>query len=161
MNDYKCDLYEHQSYYYGNCPVVDDDCLSQCSDNSLDLYYLIHHGNTDDQDTPPENESPQSDAPNRFQVMLHDLIMTRKASLQMFDDICNLVNDYTSSQELANHTKLPSQKSFFHHMEQSHCTHLVHPTNCNVNLHYGTTGPVSVSDLKKMLLNILTDASFI
>ncbi len=48
----------------------------------------------------------KSNVGNRFQVMLHDLIMKHKASLQMFDDICNLVNQYTSSPDFAVNTKL-------------------------------------------------------
>ena len=110
-NDYNCDLYMHQSYeennhcYNDSYPLIDDDCSSHCLDDSLDQYYLIHHGNKDNQDSLPENASPQSDAPNRFQVMLHDLIIAHKASLHMFDDICNLVIEYTSSQEFSIHTK--------------------------------------------------------
>ena len=49
-NDYNCDLYEDQSYdesnrcYHEDYPLVDDDCSSQSSDDSLDQYYLIHNG---------------------------------------------------------------------------------------------------------------------
>jgi hypothetical protein len=55
--------------------------------------------------------------------MLHDLIMRHKASLQMFDDICHLVAEYTLSQEFSIHTKLQSWKSFLHYMEGSHQAH--------------------------------------
>ncbi len=89
--------------------------------------------------------------------MLHDLIMRHKASLQMFDDICHLVNEYTSSQEFSIHTKLQYRKSFLHYMEGSHHTHLLQPTNCNVTLHDGKTVTVPVFDTKEMLVSILTD----
>jgi hypothetical protein len=35
----------------------------------------------------------QTNASNRFQIMLHDLVMKHSASLQIVDDICNLVNE--------------------------------------------------------------------
>ncbi len=83
---------------------MDDDCFSQSSDDSLNQYYLMYNDTLEDPKRYPDNASPQSDAQNRFQVMLHDLIMRHKASLQMFDDICHLVNEYTSSQDFSIHT---------------------------------------------------------
>jgi hypothetical protein len=162
-NDYNCDLYEDQSYdesnrcYHEDYPLVDDDCSSQSSDDSLDQYYLIHNGRLEEPNCLPNNASPRSDAQNRFQVMLHDLIMRHKASLQMFDDICHPVNEYTSSQEFSIHTKLQYWKSFLRYMEGSHWTHLLWPTNCNVTLHDGKTVTVPVFDMKEMLISILTD----
>ncbi len=89
--------------------------------------------------------------------MLHDLIMRHKASLQMFDDICHLVNEYTLTQEISIHTKLQYRNSFLRYMEGSHCTHLLRPTNRNVTLHDGKTVTVPVFDMKEMLISILTD----
>jgi hypothetical protein len=109
-NDYNCDHYDDQLYGESNfCnhedyPLVDDDCSSQSSDDSLNQYYLIHNDTLEDSERYPHNASPRSDAQNRFQVMLHDLIMKHKASLQMFDDICHLVNEYTLSQDFSIHT---------------------------------------------------------
>jgi hypothetical protein len=76
--------------------------------------------------------------------MLHDLIMKHKASLQMFDDICNLVYEYTSSPEFLVNTKLQSQKSFLHSIEGSYRTWLLRPNNRNVRLHDGTIATVPV-----------------
>jgi hypothetical protein len=162
-NDYNCDLYEDQLYdknnhcYHEDYPLVDDDCSSQSSDDLLNQYYLIHNGRLEEPNRLPDNASPRSDAQNRFQVMLHDLNMRHKASLQMFDDICHLVNEYTLSQDFSIHTKLQSRKSFLRYMEGSHCTHLLQPTNCNVTLHDGKTVTVPVFDMKEMLISILTD----
>ncbi len=89
--------------------------------------------------------------------MLHDLIMRHKASLQMFGDICHLVNKYTLSQDFSIHTKLQCQKSFLRYMEGSHRTHLLQSTNCNVTLHDGKTVTVPVFDMKEMLISILAD----
>jgi hypothetical protein len=91
--------------YHENYPSVDNDCSSQSSDDSLNQYYLIHNGRLEEPNHLPDNASPRSNARNRFQAMLHDLIMTHKASLQIFDDICHLVNEHTSTQEFSIHTK--------------------------------------------------------
>jgi hypothetical protein len=89
--------------------------------------------------------------------MLQDLNMRNKAILQMFDDICHLVNEYTLSQEFSIHPKLHSWKSFLCYMEGSHCPHLLWPTNCNFTLHGGKSITVPVFDMKEMLISILTD----
>jgi hypothetical protein len=108
-NEYNCDLYDDQLYGESNfCnhedyPSVDDDCSSQSSDDSLNQYYLMHNDMLEDFKRYHDNASPRSDAQNRFQVMLHDLIMRHKASLQMFDNICHLVNEYTLSQDFSIH----------------------------------------------------------
>ncbi len=142
-NDYNCDLYDDQSYGKSNfCNpedyhLVGDDCSSQSSDDSLNQYYLMHNDMLEDPERHHNNASPQSDAQNRFQVMLHDLITRHKASLLMFDDICHLVNEYTLSQDFSIHTKLQCQKSFLRYIEVSHQTHLLRPTNHNVTLHDG------------------------
>jgi hypothetical protein len=89
--------------------------------------------------------------------MGHDLIMRHKASLQMFDDICHLVDECTLSQDFSIPTKLQCWKSFLNYMEGSHQTHLLRPTNRNVTLHDGKTVTVPVFDMKEMLVSILTD----
>jgi hypothetical protein len=117
----------------------------------------MHNDRLEDPKHYPGNASPRSNAQNRFQVMLHDLIMRHKASLQMFDDVCHLVNEYTLSQDFSIHTKLQCWKSFLRYMEGSHRTHLLWPTNRNVTLHNGKTVTVPVFDIKEMLISILTD----
>jgi hypothetical protein len=89
--------------------------------------------------------------------MLHDLIMKHKASLQMFDNICNLVNEYTSSPAFLVNTKLQSRKSFLRSVKGSYCTWLLRPYNQNVRLHDGTIATVPVFDMKEMLTSLLTD----
>jgi hypothetical protein len=71
-NDYNCDLYDDQSYGKSNfCihevyPLVDDDCSSQSSDDSINQYYLMHNDTLEDPKHYPDNASPRSDAQNRF-----------------------------------------------------------------------------------------------
>jgi hypothetical protein len=86
--------------------------------------------------------------------MLHDLIIKHKASLQMFDNICNL---YTSSPDFLVNTKLQSWKSFLHSAKGSYCTRLLRPYNQNVRLHDGTIVTVPVFNMKEMLTSLLTD----
>jgi hypothetical protein len=63
-NDYNCDLYKDQLYYknshcyHEDYPLVDDDCSSQSSNDSLDQYYLIHNGRLEEPDCLPDNASP-------------------------------------------------------------------------------------------------------
>jgi hypothetical protein len=89
--------------------------------------------------------------------MLHDLVMRHKASLQMFDDICKLLNDYTSSPDFAVMLKLQSQKSFLCSIKEAYCTHGLRPTSCNVRLHDGSNVTVRVFDTKQMIISLLTD----
>jgi hypothetical protein len=116
-----------------NDSLTDGDSIISSHDDSLEQYYPIHN-HTQDKEKLVCNNSPQrSNAGNRFQVMLHDLIMKHKASLQMFDDICNLVNQYTSSQDFVVDTKLQSWKLFLRSVEGSYCTRLLRLYNQNAD----------------------------
>jgi hypothetical protein len=101
--DYDCDLYSDHSFDQMNLEVNNDDSFTDGDSiisshyDTLEQYYPIHNHTQDEEDFVCNNSPQQPNAKNRFQVMLHDLIMKHKASLQMFDDICNLVNEYTSS----------------------------------------------------------------
>ncbi len=99
----------------------------------------------------------QTNATNWFQVMLHDLVMRYKASLQIFDDIWYLVNDYMSSPDFPVMLKLQSWKSFLHSIKETYCTHGIRPTNHNVRLHDGSSVTVPVFDTKQMIIRLLTD----
>jgi hypothetical protein len=83
--------------------------------------------------------------------------MKHKASLQMFEDICNLVNQYTSSPDFTVNTKLQYRKSFICSVKGSYCTWLLRPYNQNVRLHDGTIVIVPVFDMKEMLTSLLTN----
>jgi hypothetical protein len=89
--------------------------------------------------------------------MLHDLVMKHRASLQIFDDICNLVNEYTASPDFSVMTKLPSRKSFLRSIKETYCTHGLRPTNWIVRLHDNSYVTVPVFDTKEMIISLLTD----
>jgi hypothetical protein len=91
---------------------------------------------------------------NRFKIMLHDLINKHKASLQMYDKICHLVNKYTSSPNFNHHSKLQSRKSFLKSIEETNQTHTLRSTNVNVQLHSGTLVTVPVYDVKEMIISM-------
>jgi hypothetical protein len=89
--------------------------------------------------------------------MLHDLVMKHRASLQIFDEICNLVNEYTASPDFSVMTKLPSRESFLRSIEETYRTHGLRPTNWIVGLHDNSYVTVPVFDTKEMIINLLTD----
>jgi hypothetical protein len=99
----------------------------------------------------------QTNASNRFQIILHDLVMKHRASLQIFDDICNLMNEYTASPDFSVMTKLSSQKSFLHSIEETYCTHGLRLTNWIVRLHDNSYVTVPVFDTKEMIISLLTN----
>ncbi len=140
-----------------NNSFTDGDSIISSSDDSFKQYYLVHNHTQDEEEIVCDNSLQQSNARNRFQVMLHDLIMKHKASLQMFDNICNLVNKDASSPEFLVNTKLQSRKSFLCSIEGSYRTWLLRPNNQNVRLHDGTIVTVPVLDIKEMLTSLLTD----
>jgi hypothetical protein len=89
--------------------------------------------------------------------MLHDLVMKHRASLQIFDDICTLVNEYPESPDFSVMTKLPSRKSFLHSSKETYRTHGLRPTNRIVRLHEKSYVTVPVFDTKEMIISFLTD----
>jgi hypothetical protein len=108
---YNCNLYNDQ--------YADDDYADDQSSVNYDSN-ISHTNDIVDTDDINDNNfqepfislnkpSPQqTNASNQFQIMIHDLVMKHKASLQIFDDICNLVNEYTASPDFSVMTKLPS-----------------------------------------------------
>ena len=57
--------------------------------------------------------------------MLLDIVYKHKASLKMYDDICELVN--SSSSDFDRHARLQSRKSFLRSIEETHCTQGLRP----------------------------------
>jgi hypothetical protein len=110
--DYDCNLYGDHSSDQMNLEVnndnsfTDGDSIISSHYDFLEQYYPINNHTQDKEDVVCNNYPQQPNVGNRFQVMLHDLTMKHKASLQMFDNICNLVNEYTSSPDFLVNTKL-------------------------------------------------------
>jgi hypothetical protein len=89
--------------------------------------------------------------------MLHDLVMKHRASLQIFDEICNLVNEYSASPDFSVMTKLPSRKSFLRSIKETYRTHGRRPTNRIVRLHDNSYATVPVFDTKEMIISLSAD----
>ena len=69
------------------------------------------------------NKSPTSySSVIKFQVGLSDIVNKHKASLHMYDEVCNLVSEYTSSPIFYRYAKLQSRKQFLRSIEESHGT---------------------------------------
>ncbi len=123
--NYNCNLYvdQYRDDDYGEDKTsVNNNSNTSGSEGILDNDN-INENNLQEPFMSVNATSPQqTNATNRFQVMLHDLAMRHKASLQMFDDIWNLVNDYmsspgfsvTSSYNLESHSYVPSKKLIAH-----------------------------------------------
>ena len=77
-------------------------------------------------------------ANSEFQIQLHEIIMKHKASLGMFDDICNLVNEYASSPDFTINAKLMPRKSLIRSLEDTYNTTSLRPKilvyNCMTSL---------------------------
>ena len=103
--------------------------------------------------------SRQNSANRRFEIMLFQLIMTHCASLAMFDDICQLVDEYTSSPDFTVSSKLFRRKSLIRSLENSLNTKALRPKHVSVTLHDNTRVTVPVFDTKAMIIDLLTDKS--
>jgi hypothetical protein len=77
--DYNCDLYGDHSFDLtnhednNNHSFTDGDSIISSNYDSLDQYYPIHNHTQDKEKVVCNNSPQQSNAGNRFQVMLHDL----------------------------------------------------------------------------------------
>jgi hypothetical protein len=98
-------------------------------------------------------------AMHRFQVNLHNLMMKHKTSLQMFDEICSPVNDYTTSPEFSATSQMQTTKEFLRSIEHGHNTYKLQPTNVNVRLHDNSRVTVPIFNVKQMIISLLTDKS--
>ena len=140
--DCNCDLYidQYRDYDYGEDKTsVDNNSNTSGSKDILDNDKINENILQEPFMSVNQTFPQQTNVTNRFQMMLHDLVMRHKASLQMFDDICNLVNNYTSSPDFSVMPKLQSQKTFLHSAKETYRTHGLRPTNRNVMLHDGSS----------------------
>jgi hypothetical protein len=172
-----------------NCHQYDEDNSTRAqgsednSDNSLDYKAdcedLFHKGDDDSDNSTADcedlchkkggtttaaqcltNYKQRSNASvHKFQVMLLDIVYKYKASLKMCADICELVNDYSSSSDFDKHARLQSRKSFLRSIEETHYTQGLRPYHGIVQLHNDTRVTVPAFDTKQMIISMLTDPS--
>jgi hypothetical protein len=76
-----------------------DDDLDKGEDHNMQPKYQQHY------------KQRKTASINKFQIMLLDIIYKHKASLRMYDGICQLVYEYSSSSDFDRHARLQSRKS--------------------------------------------------
>ncbi len=98
-------------------------------------------------------------AVTKLQVMLNDLLIKHKASLLLYDEICELFNSYLASPYFDRFAKLKSRKSLLRYPEKTQNTECLQPINGTVRLHDNALVTVPVFDTKHMIISLLNDPS--
>ena len=95
---------------------------------------------------------------SKLQIQLNDLINHHKATLQMYDDIVTLLNEYMQSPNFTKHVKLKSRQTFLKRMEAANPSFIyLRPVNKQVTLHDNSVVTVPVFDAKAMIMDILSN----
>jgi hypothetical protein len=110
--------------------VDDHQSQKEVQNNNLDYVYSPSEdadGPNQDEDGPnhpfqecafqPLQRKPIS--ANNLDVMLHDLLLKHKASLLLYDEICNLFNSYLASPEFDRFAKLKTRKALIRSTQKS------------------------------------------
>ncbi len=163
--DYNCNLSDDDLYndnaISDNLPLLNNESDNTHTNESVDENDIHENDLIDDIIITGDKASFKSTsaATHQFQVLLHDLMMKHRTSLQLFDDICSLVNNYTSSPDFSMTSKIPNRKAFLflRSIEHVHHTHRLQPTNMNVRLHDNSWVTVPIFDTKQMIISLLTD----
>ena len=95
---------------------------------------------------------------NNIDVMLNDLLLKHKASLLLYDEICNLFNSYLDSLGFDRYVRLKSRKSLLMSAQKSMNTLSLWPIDGTVQLHDKSLVTVPVFNTKHMIMNLLTDS---
>jgi hypothetical protein len=98
-------------------------------------------------------------AVTKFQVLLNDLLIKHKASLLLYDEICNLFEQYISSPNVDRFAKFKSRRSLLASTQKTFNLKALWPINGTVRLHNNTFVTVPVFDTKYMIISLLTDPS--
>ena len=98
-------------------------------------------------------------AVTKFQVLLNDLLIKHKASLLLYDEICHLFKEYTSSPNFDRFAKFKSRRSQLTSTQKTFNSKALLPINGTVRLHNNTLVTVLVFDTKRMIISLLTDPS--
>ena len=93
----------------------------------------------------------------KLQICFNKLINNHRVSLKLHDDIIDIFNKYISAPDFDRYGRLRNRKSFMQRMESTFkLTHL-HIRYCKVQLHDKSVATVPVSDVKSMILDLLTN----
>jgi hypothetical protein len=98
-------------------------------------------------------------AVTKFQILLNDLLIKHKASLLLYDEICQLFKQYISSPNFDGFAKFKSRRSLLTSTQKTLNSKAHRPINGTVRLHDNSlvTGPVF--DTIHMIISLLSDPS--
>jgi hypothetical protein len=96
-------------------------------------------------------------AVTKFQILLHDLFIKHKASLLLYDEICQLFQQYISSPNFDRFAKFKSRRSLLTSTQKTLNLKALGPINGTVKLHNNTLVTVPVFDTKHMIISLLSD----
>ncbi len=95
----------------------------------------------------------------KFHILLHDLLIKHKASLLLYDEICQLFQQYISSHNFDRLTKFKSRRSLITSTQKTLISKVLQPMNGTVKLHDNTLVTVPVLNTKHMIISSLSDPS--
>jgi hypothetical protein len=98
-------------------------------------------------------------AVTKFQILLNDLLIKHKASLLLYDEICQLFEQYISSPNFDRFAKFKSRRSLLTSSQKTLNSKALRPINGTVRLHNNSLVTVPVFDTKHMIISLLSDPS--
>ncbi len=91
--------------------------------------------------------------------LLNDLLMKHKASLLLYDEICQLIQKYICSPNFDRFAKFKSRWSLLTSTQKTLNSNALQPINGTDKLHNNTLVTVPFFDTKKMIISLLSDQS--
>jgi hypothetical protein len=96
----------------------------------------------------------------KFQILLNDLFIKHKTSLLLYDEICQLFQQYISSPHFDRFAKFTSRTSPLTSTQKTLNSNTLRPINGTVRLHDNSAlVTVPVFDTKHMIIRLLSDQS--
>jgi hypothetical protein len=102
-------------------------------------------------------------AVTKFQILLNDLLLKHKASLLLYDEICQLFKQYISSPNFDRFAKFKSRRSLLTSTQKKLDSKALRPINGTARLHDDSLVTVPVFETKHMIMiiSLLSDPSVI
>lgn len=91
------------------------------------------------------------------QLQLNDLFNRNKGSLNMYDEVINIINPYVTSPTFDKFSPLLKRQPFLKCVDEVFNTSAMRPTYGTIHLYDGALATVPVYDMKTMILSILHD----
>lgn len=122
-----------------------------------------------DRQPPPLPNSSSTSTPNTpftesycFQIELNDILQRHRAHLSMHDEIVGLMRSYITNGRIpGNQLDLKTRSSFLTDVKSKVDGDGLAPRHETVRLHDGSLATVSIFDLEKMIVSLLTDESLL